>query len=290
MLKGGINLTVFIKEDLEKQLQYTLSDEKFQEIQSLEFQSLDRIRTNPTGKKYNRLFVLGRAPSDIIGCRPVSKWWCICDCKDHNIVAIRINNLTSNNSKSCGCLNIEAATNRIIEIGHQCAADLTNCRFGKLLAIKPTSKRKNGSVVWQCQCDCGNAYFATSTELSRGGCSSCGCLTESKGSLKIKQLLTTANIPYVTEKTFTDCRFTDTNATARFDFWVNNSFLIEYDGEQHFKESNNNFFKGSFKKRQEHDLFKNNYAKEHNIPLKRIPYTALKTLTLEDIMGDKYLL
>lgn len=281
---------MFIKEELEKLLGYTLSQEKFQEIQELPYQDLTRIRHNLIGKKFHRLYVLGRAPSEKNGSSFITKWWCICDCPEHNIIAVRVNNLTSNNSKSCGCLNIEAATSRIIQAGQKSATDLTHKRFGKLTALYPTEQRKHGSVIWACQCDCGNLHLATSTELSRGGVNSCGCLTESKGSLKIKQLLDKANVSYTTEKTYDDCRFIDTHCVARFDFWIDNKFLLEYDGEQHFKDMNKEFFKDSLIKRQEHDAFKNQYAKEHNIPLKRIPYTVLNTLTIDDIMGDKYLI
>lgn len=54
--------------------------------------------------------------------------------------------------------------------------DFTNQKFGKLLAVRPTDQRKNGHVVWECQCDCGNITFAASVDLARGKCLSCGCL------------------------------------------------------------------------------------------------------------------
>ena len=41
---------------------------------------------------------------------------------------------------------------------------------------------------------------------------------------------------------------------------------------------------------KQRDEYKNNWCKENNIPLKRIPYWKLDTLTLEDIMGDEYLI
>ena len=40
------------------------------------------------------------------------------------------------------------------------AIDLRGKRFGKVLAIKPTSKRKaNGEVIWECRCDCGKTFM-----------------------------------------------------------------------------------------------------------------------------------
>jgi hypothetical protein len=37
------------------------------------------------------------------------------------------------------------------------------------------------------------------------------------------------------------------------------------------------------------DRLKNQYAKEHNIPLVRIPYWERDKITLDMILGDKYL-
>ena len=58
---------------------------------------------------------------------------------------------------------------------------------------------------------------------------SCGC-TRSIGEEKITQLLQEAGIPFQKEKIFKECKYPDTNGYARFDFFVNNKYLIEYDG------------------------------------------------------------
>ena len=55
--------------------------------------------------------------------------------------------------------------------------NLLNQRFGKLIPIKETSKRKNKSVVWECQCDCGNIIEFSTKELRSDGiiqCPECG--------------------------------------------------------------------------------------------------------------------
>lgn len=52
--------------------------------------------------------------------------------------------------------------------------DLTNKRFGRLIALK--SERKNGRVRWLCRCDCGNIKSIQSTHLRSGASKSCGCL------------------------------------------------------------------------------------------------------------------
>lgn len=54
--------------------------------------------------------------------------------------------------------------------------DLTNQRFGRLVAKRPTKKRRSGSVVWECECDCGNSKKVSTCHLSSGSTRSCGCL------------------------------------------------------------------------------------------------------------------
>lgn len=49
-------------------------------------------------------------------------------------------------------------------------------KFNKLTAIKPTfEKGSNGSMIWECVCDCGNQTTATYSNLKRGHKKSCGC-------------------------------------------------------------------------------------------------------------------
>ncbi len=53
--------------------------------------------------------------------------------------------------------------------------DITGQRFGRLVAMEPTAKRTNGSIVWQCRCDCGNIKDISCTAL-RNGQKSCDCV------------------------------------------------------------------------------------------------------------------
>ena len=54
--------------------------------------------------------------------------------------------------------------------------DLTNKRFGKLIAIAPTDRRAAHGVIWKCLCDCGNFGFIRTQSLLNGHTKSCGCL------------------------------------------------------------------------------------------------------------------
>ena len=72
----------------------------------------------------------------------------------------------------------------------------------------------------------------------------------------------------------------------RFDFYVNNKYLIEYDGQQHFYDIK--YFGGEeqFKKQQQYDKIKNEYCKSHNIPLIRIPYWHYDKITIDDLRPE----
>lgn len=284
----GINKQL---EEIYKNIPFEVSEEKKEEIASLDFVPLTRIRNNLTYKTFNRLFVLGRAPSiKQTNGKPITMWWCICSCSEHKIISVRVNNLTSNNTKSCGCLDIEKSIKRIQEINIKNKPHLENTQIGNFLIIEDTGKRKYNSIVWRCECLlCGNKnYYITTNALKNHTPKSCGCESRTKGIIIIDEILNKNNIPYVKEKTFDTCRFPDTNALARFDYWVNNKFLIEYDGEQHFKEKDLKYFKDTLEKRQWHDKFKNSWCKENNIPLIRISYDQLEKISsLEDIMKYK---
>ena len=54
--------------------------------------------------------------------------------------------------------------------------DITGNKYGKLTPIKPMDIRaSNGSIVWECICDCGKTTYATVSNLKRGHKKTCGC-------------------------------------------------------------------------------------------------------------------
>lgn len=113
---------------------------------------------------------------------------------------------------------------------------------------------------------------------------SCGCVKDSYGVMIIKSLLTINNIRFETEKIFEDCIFNDTKKKGRFDFYVNNQYLIEFDGQQHFSFSGGWNTEEQMLKTQKHDRIKDRWCQEHNIPIIRIPYWAIDNLTIEDLL------
>ena len=53
-------------------------------------------------------------------------------------------------------------------------------RNGKLTAAEATEGRKNGYVVWRCECDCGGEILLDTRTLQRGTVRDCGCETKLK--------------------------------------------------------------------------------------------------------------
>lgn len=207
-----------------------------------------------------------------------------CKCKCGNIKEIRSDQLKSGTTKSCGCFKKEILIKNNID---RQTLDLTNKRFGKLIALEKTNLRSSdGRVIWKCLCDCGQICYVDTHSLQEGKKKSCGCL-KSDGEFIIEQLLKENNIEYQRQFSFNNCRFKDTNYLAKFDFYINNQYLIEYDGEQHFYYKNSLHTwntEENYKKVKEHDEYKNNWCKQNNISLIRIPYTILNELKIEDLL------
>lgn len=207
-------------------------------------------------------------------------WRCLCSCGKETVAESR--NIRLGLTKSCRCLSKEVTS----EVRKK---DISGQKFGKLTAIKNTEKLHKGVYIWECLCECGNTCFKPVNKLIIGEVSSCGCLN-SKGEMKIQQILEQNKILFEKQKYFNTCRVAQTNRVMYFDFYIDNSFLLEFDGIQHFESRlNGRFSEENVEKIKQKDLYKNNWCRENNIPLKRIPYWALDTLTIEDIMSDKYL-
>lgn len=118
------------------------------------------------------------------------------------------------------------------------------------------------------RCSCGNVFTTSFSNYSRYGvntCYSCSC-KESSGEQRIREFLELNNIDFVQEKRFDDCR---NIKPLPFDFYLpKNNLIIEFDGRQHYEDVGY----GNHKTTVEHDMIKNQYCKNNNISLLRIPY------------------
>lgn len=54
--------------------------------------------------------------------------------------------------------------------------DLTDLRFGRLVAIRFVGYNGHQKRLWNCHCDCGNITVVTTSDLRSGNTRSCGCL------------------------------------------------------------------------------------------------------------------
>lgn len=185
-------------------------------------------------------------------------WRAVCVCGNERLIPacdIGARIKKTKGPLSCGCYQYKEL-------------HLENQRFGKLIAIKNTKKQTNsGNYIWECQCDCGNKAFVPGSALVSGNTQSCGCQT-SRNEAYIKSLLEERNINFIYQYYCKEHK-------KRFDFFIENKYIIEYDGEQHFfwRESGWNN-EDNYKITHQSDLLKNQYCFEHNIPLIRIPYDA----------------
>lgn len=229
-----------------------------------------------TGEKYGLLTVQFLQPKRV---RKQKVWHCICDCG--NEIDVIQSALRSGNTKSCGCLQRKNGYHQ----SQKRLQDLTNQHFGKWSVIKIDKDYVgNGHTHWICQCECGTIKSVDGNSLKRGASTSCGCQKFSKGEEKIAFLLSNANISFISQWTQHSCIFPDSCCPAKFDFFVDNKYIIEFDGKQHFEysglgwDNQENFYITQYR-----DQYKNQWCHNNNIPIIRIPYTHLNRITLEDL-------
>lgn len=241
---------------------------------------------NIQGQKFGRWTVLEKVK---VEGKKETYWLCRCDCGIERKVLGK--NLRNGRSTSCGCYKREQNSIFMSKYNkeHSSAIDIAGQKYGLLTPIKPTERRLSSSIVWECLCDCGKITYVSVDNLrGKHPVRSCGCLGSSYGEKVIEEILKENNIKYIKEYRIQNLK--------RFDFAIldekeNIVRLIEFDGEQHFSTG-----KGlwnsieTLEDIQQRDKEKNQWARSHNIPLVRIPYTERDNITLDIIMGDKYLI
>ena len=240
-----------------------------------------------TGKQYEYYTVIDRNEARTKQNGKNVFWNCKCHCG--NIFVATTTDINRQKTKSCGCM-------AHILTGKAHLQDITGQTFGELYVIERDldypQKGKKPRTYWKCKCSCGNIISVERTHLVDRGQQSCGC-KKSIGELNINKLLTKNNIKYLTQYTNKDLQ-TDKGGYLKYDFAIiddNNNVmrLIEFDGPQHKKDTYGHFFE-SYTAIHERDNLKNQYCIDHNIPLVRIPYNKRDSMTIEDLMGDRFLI
>ena len=205
-------------------------------------------------------------------------WNCICNLCGTRTVRSSASLKVNNNQTIC-CENCRTVK------------DIRGQKHGKLTVIDFIGINKRHEALWKCQCDCGNTKILSNSLFYL--VYSCGCLRMSIGELHIQKILDDNNIKYIYDQSnyFPDLMSAKGSSQCRYDFILLDIDdepirLVEFDGIQH-TNPNVGWYKHTT---IYNDKIKNEYALSHNIPLVRIPYTLRDTVTLEDIMGEKYLI
>ena len=226
-----------------------------------------------TGKTYNYLTVIKRV--DNLENRGEARW--LCKCKCGNITEVSGTHLRNGTIQSCGCVRSE---------GRNGIDETPGTKYGKLTVIKRSCEKNDGSHrFWLCQCDCGRQTIVNGVYLRSGSAQHCGC-ENSAGETLIRDILTNNNIKFKAQYTFPD--LTSNNQRLRFDFGILNennelSYLIEYDGIQHYKTGCWYSTTEDLINSQKRDNLKNEYCIKHNIPLIRISYKDKDKINIKNL-------
>lgn len=205
-----------------------------------------------------------------------TRWNCVCECGNTTIVSSY--DLRNHRVISCGCYKNEL-------LSKTRTLNLLGKRYGKLTVIEHLP-HKNGESIWKCQCDCGNITIATSGDLQNGDKCSCGCII-SAGETVLENIFKELKYMYIRQYSFDD--LIGKKFPLRFDFAIFNDnhqlkYLIEFDGIQHFIETN--YFSDNLVDIQQKDELKNQYCKKNNIPLIRFNYKELK----QNLINKEYVI
>lgn len=227
-------------------------------------------RIDLVGQKFGKLTVLEMIYPD----REVSNTvYCKCKCDCGNITMIPQGGLRSNRkTQSCGCLRKEMISNKLRK-------SVVGQRFCSLTVIdeyyyQDVTKPPKVKVL----CDCGNIKIVSRRDVCSGHITSCGCMKTSSLERNVESILKDMGCTYKREYTFDDCKYIE---KLKFDFAVFNdqnqiTQIIETDGKQHYEPIEWFGGKEHFEVTQIRDNIKNEYCKEHNIPLLRLPYYLSK--------------
>jgi len=135
---------------------------------------------------------------------------------------------------------------------------------------------------------CGNDYKVTPNDFLSNN-RRCPRCNESKGERRIRDFLTKHEVMFKPQYHFHDLKG-KSGRVLKFDFATMSNgklTLIEYDGEFHFERIKNLVTQESFERQKLYDVMKNDYCKDKEIHLVRIPYWQMDEI--ENILKDAIL-
>lgn len=172
------------------------------------------------------------------------------------------------------CRRAQSDRKRHLDFSHDVA------KWGLVKQLEPLdSLSKTESIKVRCL-KCGWEWHTNPGPLKYGhGCPKCN---QSRGEHTITLILDKAGIKYYYPYKTKGLR---DKKVLHYDFYIpDQSILIEYQGGQHYNPVD--YFGGEkqFKKQQEHDRMKSEYAKEHGLKLIAIPYTKETISEIKDFL------
>jgi hypothetical protein len=144
-------------------------------------------------------------------------------------------------------------------------------------ALRITDKKnKDGRSIIEYRCECGRLFYTTAHKIKpkMGYCNYCNN-SVSKNERLMENFLKSLSIDYKKEYTFNSCK---DHKPLPFDFHLTKyNCLIEIDGEQHFEVIrfggiSEDKAQKNFENQKYRDKIKDDFCKNNNIPLLRIPY------------------
>lgn len=203
--------------------------------------------------------------------------------------SVRPNHFTKNGTRCPECSNKESGLSRrkSIEEFKKEVDDVSNSEYevvGEYVNAMTKVKMKHIS--------CGATYKVEPNSFLNGNrCPECNKRNSmSKGETRIKDFLEINQLKYVYQYTFEDCK---NIFVLPFDFAILNSdgdvvLIIEFDGRQHYEVVEIWGGEKEFERIKMCDNIKNNYCKDNNIPLVRIPHWEYENIEriLNESLGE----
>lgn len=215
---------------------------------------------------------------------------CICDCGNQHDV--RVGDLFSGMTRSCGCLKSETSHNRTFQ-------DITGQTFNELTAIKRVedyvSPSGNHMTQWLFKCSCGQEIVAEVRNVKTGRTKSCGHIGKSYAEYQIFNYLIKHHIKFRFNGQLPELINPETKRPLFMDFIIykpdNSYFVIEHQGEQHFYPViRENGWEMGRQQREITDLLKKEYCIKNNIQLYETLYNENYMQHLKQILKENCLL
>lgn len=192
---------------------------------------------------------------------------------DHKGYKIKV---SYNSLKVGGGVEIFSKSNpyTVFNIHKYCILNKLNCEL-----VSKTYSNSRDKLIFKCEC--GENFETTLNDFLHQNKNRCDCCSkkQSKLSYNTEIYLKSKELDYQYEYRINECR---NKRALPFDFVIFNKdntikLLLELDGIQHFKPTtfngiDYNIALNNYEYTKQNDLLKNEYCKNNNIPLLRIPY------------------